>query len=98
MMMGQGLDTGLQETANFAAQMNKSTGLPVGMVAVKKSLERDNPLKQSFATTVSVLGNPGAAAPSIQKTLVAKATRSPKAPRRVGSTYVGGATISQRMS
>lgn len=85
--------------------MNKSTGLPV-------SGNVEHPLKQSFATTVSVLGNPGAAAvvkPKVQKVLRGSGkgfaaagpnstTLSPKAQRRVGSTYVGGATISQRMS
>lgn len=45
---------GFQETANFAAYANKSTGLPVS-----GPIKERNPQKQSFAATmVSILGSP----------------------------------------
>ena len=80
-------------------QMNRSTGLPTGNFAAAMRKNIDNPLKQSFATTVSVLGVVHEAAiPNVKRTLrVAKAmaTNSPKMNRRHGSTYVSGAAVTQ---
>ena len=75
--------------------MNRSTGLPTGNFAAAMRKNIDNPLKQSFATTVSVLGAVSKAAiPNVKRTLrggaKAMATNSPKMNRRHGSTYVGG--------
>ena len=49
------ITAGFQETANFAAQANRSTGMPGGHYRALKNGVEINPLKQSFATTISVL-------------------------------------------
>jgi hypothetical protein len=46
---------GFQKTANFATQMNRSTGLPV-TDGYRAGIARANPLKHSFANTISVIG------------------------------------------